>query len=107
MFNFIKKSLCLLGLLAYRPVTTYSFPILERISMIEPITDTSTFTTTYTSTPTTTPVETHNYPIVVLHGLESSSKEMETLCDWLEIKFDTNVYNMEIGNGKKMFGDWC
>ncbi len=101
MFSLIKKTLCLLGLLAYRPVTTYSFPILERITMVEPITDTSTFTTTFTSTLTTTPVATHNYPIVVLHGLESSSVEMETLCDWLETTFDANVYNMEIGNGEK------
>jgi palmitoyl-protein thioesterase len=101
MFGLIKKTLCLLGLLTHRPVTTYSFPILDRISMLEPITDTSTFTTTFTSTPTTTPEAPYNYPIVVLHGLESSSEEMETLCDWLEIKFNANVYNMEIGNGKK------
>jgi len=63
------------------------FPIFERITMF----DTSTPTTTYTQ----------SYPVVVLHGLESSSREMEPLCDWLETTFHTNVYNMEIGNGEK------
>jgi palmitoyl-protein thioesterase len=100
MFSLIKKTLCLLGLLTYRPVTTYSFPILERIAMVDAIAETSTQTTSPTTTLTTTYNE-YNYPIVVLHGLESSSEEMETLCDWLETKFNANVYNMEIGNGEK------
>jgi len=67
-------------------------PILKRITM----------TTTLTSTPTTTYTTTFTpYPIVVLHGLESSSREMEPLANWLETTFHTNVYNIEIGNGEK------
>ena len=86
MFKFITKTLTLLSMLTFRPVNT--FPIFERITM------TSTLTTTYTTTFT-------SYPIVVLHGLESSSREMEPLANWLETKFNTNVYNIEIGNGEK------
>ena len=75
----------LLTVLALKPINP--FPLFERITMTE------------TSTPTTTYTE--NYPVVVLHGLESSSREMEPLCDWLETTFNRRVYNMEIGNGKK------
>jgi len=80
----------LIGLLTLKPANT--IPIFERITMVEDI------TTTQPSTYTTTSL---NYPIVVLHGLESSSVEMEPLCDWLETTFNRHVYNMEIGNGEK------
>ena len=42
-----------------------------------------------------------NDPIVVLHGLESSSQKMEPLCDWLAETFEVKVFNIEIGNGEK------
>ena len=67
-----------------------SFPIFDRITMVE--TDTSTYTTTSTNI---------DYPVVVLHGIEGSQREMEPLCKWLEQKFNKKVYNIEIGNGKK------
>ena len=86
MFGFITKTLMLISVLTTEIVRP--FPIFKRI----------TDTTTLTSTPTTTYT---NYPIVVLHGLESSSREMEPLCEWIENTFDSTVYNMEIGNGKK------
>lgn len=93
MFRFIKKTLLLfLSLELANP-----FPILERITFLE--SDTTTQTTTYSTTPTTT--YTTNIPIVVLHGLESSSQQMIPLCEWLENTFDKTVYNMEIGNGEK------
>ena len=92
MFGFITKALMLISVFTLKPIRT--FPILDRITMV------ATDTTTYTSTPTTTYTETP-YPIVVLHGIESSSREIEPLCDWLETTFNRNVYNMEIGNGKK------
>jgi len=41
------------------------------------------------------------FPIVVLHGLESSSKKMVPLCKWIEDTFDRNIINIEIGNGEK------
>jgi palmitoyl-protein thioesterase len=85
MFGFITKTFMLLTVLALKPINP--FPLIERITMTE------------TSTPTTTYTE--NYPVVVLHGLESSSREMEPLCDWLETTFHRRVYNMEIGNGEK------
>jgi palmitoyl-protein thioesterase len=91
MFGFITKTLMLLGVLALKPIKTFS--ILDRITMVE------TDTTIDTTTPTTTYIQ--KYPIVVLHGIESSSREMEPLCDWLETTFNRDVYNMEIGNGKK------
>jgi len=40
-------------------------------------------------------------PVVVLHGLESSSENMIPLCDWIEETFSKNVINIEIGNGAK------
>jgi palmitoyl-protein thioesterase len=86
MFGFIKKTFVFLSLLAHGN----SVPLLRRVA------DTTTPTTTYTSTSSST-----GLPMVVLHGLESSTREMEPLCDWLETTFDINVFNIEIGNGKK------
>jgi palmitoyl-protein thioesterase len=91
MFGFITKTLVLLGMLNLKPVKTYPFPIFERITMLE-----QEPTTTPTTTRTNTPL-----PIVVLHGLESSSEQLETFSQWLENTFETSVYNMEIGNGEK------
>jgi palmitoyl-protein thioesterase len=91
MFSLIKKTLLLITVFAGKWVNP--FPILERITMVE-----DTQTTTQTTTMTTTFA---NYPVVVLHGLESSSREMTPLCDWLEATFNTDVYNIEIGNGEK------
>jgi palmitoyl-protein thioesterase len=44
---------------------------------------------------------TSSAPVVVLHGLESSSEKMEPLCEWLNDSFNVTVFNMEIGNGEK------
>ena len=38
-------------------------------------------------------------PIVVLHGVASSSTNMDIFSAWLELSFDRKVYNVEIGNG--------
>jgi palmitoyl-protein thioesterase len=40
-------------------------------------------------------------PLVVLHGVASSSSKMDVFCKWLEISFNRNVYNIEIGNGEQ------
>ena len=40
-------------------------------------------------------------PIVVLHGILSSEQNMEPFSNWLEESFDTKLFNIEIGNGKK------
>lgn len=40
-------------------------------------------------------------PVVVLHGLESSSEAVEPFCKWIETKFNRRVYNIEIGNGEQ------
>ena len=42
-----------------------------------------------------------SHPIVVLHGLESSSEKMIPLCEWIEDTFNRKVINIEIGNGEK------
>jgi palmitoyl-protein thioesterase len=42
----------------------------------------------------------HN-PIVILHGLESSSEKMIPLCNWIDDTFSRKVINIEIGNGEK------
>lgn len=43
----------------------------------------------------------HSLPIAVLHGFDSSSKQMEPLCDWLSATFKQPVINLEIGEGVK------
>ena len=40
-------------------------------------------------------------PIVILHGILSSKQNMEPFSKWLEKSFDTKIFNIEIGNGKK------
>lgn len=40
-------------------------------------------------------------PLVVLHGLESSSSKIEPFCYWLSVNFDVSIFNLEIGNGEK------
>ena len=45
--------------------------------------------------------EPYKLPLVVLHGLESSSLKMVPFCQWLVREFNTPVYNIEIGNGEK------
>jgi len=49
----------------------------------------------------TLPLVSSEKPIVVLHGLESSSEKMVPLCDWIEDTFYKKVINIEIGNGEK------
>jgi palmitoyl-protein thioesterase len=55
----------------------------------------STYTTTITST------FEKDIPIVVLHGIASSAKNMEVLSEWIEDTFYRDVFNIEIGNGQK------
>jgi len=38
-------------------------------------------------------------PIVVLHGVASSAKRMDTFCKWLHTSFQRTVFNIEIGTG--------
>jgi palmitoyl-protein thioesterase len=40
-------------------------------------------------------------PIVVLHGIDSSSEQLQPFCDWIMHKFNEKVFNIEIGNGGK------
>jgi palmitoyl-protein thioesterase len=40
-------------------------------------------------------------PIVVLHGIASSAEKMNAFSNWLVQEFNTDVYNLEIGNGEK------
>jgi len=44
---------------------------------------------------------TNSLPVVVLHGVESSSEKMVPFCNWLTANFDVKVFNIEIGNGEK------
>ena len=43
----------------------------------------------------------NSLPVVVLHGVESSSEKMVPFCDWLTENYDVKVFNIEIGNGEK------
>ena len=38
-------------------------------------------------------------PVVVLHGIASSSENMNEFSDWIKSSFNLDVYNIEIGNG--------
>mgnify|MGYP005990548755 FL=1 len=50
---------------------------------------------------TTNSINVNNKPVVILHGLESSSEKMIPLCDWINDTFSRKVINIEIGNGEK------
>jgi palmitoyl-protein thioesterase len=41
----------------------------------------------------------NNLPVVVMHGIASSSENMNEFSSWLHSTFDLEVYNVEIGNG--------
>ena len=43
----------------------------------------------------------NNIPIVVLHGVASSSEKMIEFSDWISTTFNRTVFNIEIGNGEK------
>ena len=49
----------------------------------------------------TNSINVNNKPVVILHGLESSSEKMIPLCDWINDTFSRKVINIEIGNGEK------
>ncbi len=40
-------------------------------------------------------------PIVVLHGIASSAEKMHAFSIWLAQEFNTDIYNLELGNGEK------
>ena len=40
-------------------------------------------------------------PVVVLHGVASSSPKMVEFSDWISSTFNRTVFNLEIGNGEK------
>lgn len=81
MFGLIKRIFCALSLLTFsKPVET--MPILynaidQNNAALLPM------------------------PVVVLHGVESSSEKMIPFCDWLSHSFNIKVFNVEIGNGEK------
>jgi len=81
----IMKAMFLLSVLAFKPFNAKPFY--------------GKVTYTPTTTPTTT-IATSNFPVVVLHGLESSSQEIVPFCEWIETTFNARVYNLEIGNGE-------
>jgi palmitoyl-protein thioesterase len=43
----------------------------------------------------------NNIPVVVLHGIASSSNKMQPFSEWISDRFNRKVYNIEIGNGEK------
>lgn len=47
------------------------------------------------------PLFTSHLPVVVMHGLDSSSLNMEPFSSWIAAEFNTKVFNLEIGNGEK------
>lgn len=40
-------------------------------------------------------------PIVILHGITSDSSELASVAEWLKSRFTSQVYNIEIGNGRR------
>ena len=50
----------------------------------------------------TTSLKCQNHtPIVVLHGILSAASKLNIFSDWLEATFQTQVFNIEIGNGEE------
>lgn len=47
------------------------------------------------------PIRVNPLPIVVLHGIDSSSQDLAPFCSWLTNTFSETVINIEIDNGKR------
>jgi palmitoyl-protein thioesterase len=47
------------------------------------------------------PIPANNLPTAILHGIDSSSKELVPFGEWISVNFNTKVFNLEIGNGAK------
>jgi palmitoyl-protein thioesterase len=43
----------------------------------------------------------NNIPVVVLHGIASSSEKMVDFSEWVSKTFNRTVFNLEIGNGER------
>ena len=100
MFNLIKttiKAVFMISMIAFKPSNPLQVTDNTSIHFFSS-TQTSTQTTTQTTTQSST---NYNYPIVVLHGLESSSEKLIPLCEWIKERFNKIVINIEIGNGEK------
>lgn len=92
MFALIKKlckSMFLVSVFAFKPVTA------------KPFYGKVTYTPTTTPTTTVGTTDVSKFPVVVLHGIESSSQALVPFCEWIETTFNTRVYNLEIGNGER------
>ena len=46
-------------------------------------------------------IDINNVPLVVLHGVASSSEKMVDFSDWISKTFNRTVFNLEIGNGER------
>ena len=86
IYNYLKR-MFLFALLSSRPSAIYSMP--------------AAMTSTYTTTMTTTAYSLSSLPVVLLHGVASEAANMNNLANWISEEFDTKVFNLEIGNGKK------
>jgi palmitoyl-protein thioesterase len=100
MFKLIKntvKAVFMISIIALKPINSLNITD-NNYSNFLSTTQTSTQSSTQSSTQTSNQ---YNYPIVILHGLESSSEKLTPLCDWIRETFNKIVINIEIGNGEK------
>lgn len=86
IYNYLKR-MFLFALLSCSQPTIYSMP--------------AAMTSTYTTTMSTTAYSSSSLPVVLLHGVASEAANMNNLGHWISEEFNTKVFNLEIGNGKK------
>ena len=91
IYNYLKR-MFLFALLSSSQTTIYSMPA----ALLS-----NSYTTTMTTTMTTTFYSSSSLPVVLLHGVASEAANMNNLANWISEEFDTKVFNLEIGNGKK------
>ena len=96
-FNYMYLFYFLFLFIAIPCNTTTAYPV--RVTDTNTVTTTTFATTTFATTLATTTFA-KDIPIVVLHGIASSAKNMQVLSEWLKETFDRDVFNIEIGNGE-------
>jgi palmitoyl-protein thioesterase len=83
--------------------TTTAYPVRVMDTSSLGVTTTFDTTTKFSTTLSATTLSStlaKDIPIVVLHGIASSAKNMQVLSDWLAETFHRDVFNIEIGNGE-------
>ena len=83
--------LCILLLIPFNKTCVTSYPIVNNVIYNDSYNDNSDYDGQYNM---------NAVPVVVLHGVASSSMKMQEFSEWISDTFNRTVFNIEIGNGE-------